>query len=43
MEIFDVTEINKNNKTLELKGYYYLHRFDKNFSVRDTFVKTLNY
>ncbi|KXB57025.1 hypothetical protein [Gemelliphila asaccharolytica] len=37
MGIFDVTEANRSKKILELKGYDYMLRFDKNFPVTDTF------
>ena len=37
MGIFDVTEENRSKKILELKGYDYMLRFDKNFPVTDTF------
>ena len=37
MGIFYVTEANRSKKILELKGYDYMLRFDKNFTVTDTF------
>ena len=37
MGIFDITEANRSKKILELKGYDYMLRFDKNFPVTDTF------
>lgn len=37
MGIFDVTEANRSKKILELKGYDYMLRFDKNIPVTDTF------
>lgn len=37
MGIFDVTEANRSKKILELKGYDYMLRFDKNFPITDTF------
>lgn len=37
MGIFDVTEANRSKKILELKGYDYMLRFDKNFPLTDTF------
>lgn len=37
MGIFDVTEANRSKKILEIKGYDYMLRFDKNFPITDTF------
>lgn len=37
MGIFDVIEANRSKKILELKGYDYMLRFDKNFPITDTF------
>lgn len=37
MGIFDVTEANRSKKIIELKGYDYMLRFDKNFPLTDTF------
>lgn len=37
MGIFEVSEANRSNKRLELKGYDFMLRFDRRLNVKDTF------